>query len=136
MYCCCLDSVVFPRSACFVFSFSSYHVIGVSDLVDLWVIKIKKAMILCARSTSRSSEQSTKHRSHSKNMRKVYYIVKITRCSDYQTWQTHFLRNSEVAQRYVVFFLDWAFRTLIGWADKLRSHGFHVPLPFAMSIYM
>ena len=34
----------------------SFHVIGFSDPVDLWVIKIKKPMILCARSTSRSSE--------------------------------------------------------------------------------
>ena len=40
-------------------SFDIHHVIGFSDLVDLWVIKIKKPMILCARSTSRSSEQST-----------------------------------------------------------------------------
>ena len=46
------------------------HVIGFSDLVDLWVIKIKKPMILCARSTSRSNEQSTKRRSRSENVRK------------------------------------------------------------------
>ena len=45
--------------------------IAFSDLVDLWVIKINKPMILCARSMSRSSEQSTKHRSHSENMQKV-----------------------------------------------------------------
>ena len=44
------------------------HVIGFSDLVDLWVIKIKKPMILCAHSTSRPSEQSTKRRSRSENM--------------------------------------------------------------------
>ena len=36
------------------FSYLNYHVIGFCDLVDLWVIKIKP-MILCARSTSRSS---------------------------------------------------------------------------------
>ena len=47
-------------------------VTGFSDLVDLWVIKIKKPMILCARSMSRSREQSTKRRSRSENMRKVY----------------------------------------------------------------
>ena len=39
------------------------HVIGFSALVDLWVFKIKNYMILCARSTSKSSEQSTKRRS-------------------------------------------------------------------------
>ena len=44
---------------------------GISDLVDLWVIKIKKSMILCARSTSRSREQNTKRRSRSENMWKV-----------------------------------------------------------------
>ena len=43
-------------------------VIGLSDLIDLWVIKIKKPMILCARSTSRSREQSTKRRSRSESM--------------------------------------------------------------------
>ena len=34
----------------------TYHLSGFSDLVDLWVIKIKKPIILCARSMSRSSE--------------------------------------------------------------------------------
>ena len=52
----------------------------------------------------------------------VSHIVKLT-ISDYQTWQTHFLRNSEVAQRFVGSFLDCAFRMLIGWAGNLRSHG-------------
>ena len=44
----------------------------ISDLVDLWVIKIKKNLILCARTTSRSREQSRKRKSSSENMRKVY----------------------------------------------------------------
>ena len=44
---------------------------GFSDLVDLWVIKIKKPMILCARSTSRSREQNAKRRSRSENKRKA-----------------------------------------------------------------
>ena len=35
-----------------------FDVIGLCDLVDLWVIRIRKPMILCARSTSSSSEQS------------------------------------------------------------------------------
>ena len=55
-----LSHVGFMSSSCI-------HVIGFSDLIDLWVIKIKKSMILCARSTSRSREQSTKLRSRSKN---------------------------------------------------------------------
>ena len=51
------------------------HVILFSNLVDLWVIKIKKIMILCTCSTSRWSEQSTKHRSRSKNMQKVFSFL-------------------------------------------------------------
>ena len=34
-------------------NFTVNHVNGFSDLVDLWVIKIKKPMILCVRSTSK-----------------------------------------------------------------------------------
>ena len=49
----------------------SLQVIGFSDLVDLWIIKIKKPMILCARIISRSREQSMKRRSRSKNMWEV-----------------------------------------------------------------
>ena len=48
-----------------------FQAIGFSDLLELWVITIKKPMILCARNTSRSREQSTKRRSSSENMRKV-----------------------------------------------------------------
>ena len=36
------------------------HVLRCYDLVDLWVIKIQKPMILCTRCTSRSRELSTK----------------------------------------------------------------------------
>ena len=35
--------------------------------------------------------------------RLVYSKVKITRLYDYQTWQTHFMRNSQGAQRSVGF---------------------------------
>ena len=35
----------------------------------------------------------------------------------------HNCRNSRDAQRFVGFFLDCAFRVLIGWAGKLRSRG-------------
>ena len=68
--------------------------------------KIKKPMILCARSTSRSREQSTKRRSRSENMQKVcLFSNENNKSCDYQTWQTHLLRNSRGAQRYVGFFL-------------------------------
>ena len=49
----------------------SFHVTRFSDLVELWVIKIKMPMILCARSTLRSCELSTKRRSRGENTRKV-----------------------------------------------------------------
>ena len=47
------------------------HVIGVFDLLDLWVIKIKRPMILCARSTSRSNIS---------NMEDTF-VEKCTRCA-------------------------------------------------------
>ena len=34
----------------------------------------------------------------------VYYTVKITRLHDYQTWETHFWRNSQEVQSFVGFF--------------------------------
>ena len=74
-------------SNCIVVVPLTYHVMRFSGLVDLWVIK-EKPMILCARSTSRSREQSTECRSRNENMRKV--IVRITRLYDYQIWPTHF----------------------------------------------
>ena len=77
-----------------------------SDLIDLWVIKIKKPMILCVRSTSSTKRRSCERFDHS--------ITKITRLYDYQTWQTHFLRSSRGAQRFLGSFLDCAFWMLIG----------------------
>ena len=63
-------------------------------------------MILCARSTSRSSEQSTKHRSRREINRKVcsFYsqnnkIVWLSNMAD-----TFFVWNSRGAQRFVGFF--------------------------------
>ena len=64
-----MDYRALGRGECWDGPFS--HVIGSSELVDLWEIRIKKPMILCARSTSRSSEQRAKRRSRSENMRKV-----------------------------------------------------------------
>ena len=51
-----------------IFFLEYMRAIAFTDIVDLWVIKIKKPIILCARSTSRSREQSTKRRSRSENM--------------------------------------------------------------------
>ena len=64
-----MDYRALGRGECWDGPFS--HVIGSSELVDLWEIRIKKPMILCARSTSRSREQRVKRRSRSENMRKV-----------------------------------------------------------------
>ena len=80
-------------------------------------------MILCARSTLRSREQSTKRRSRSENTRKfVYSIVKV-RLYDYQTWRA----IHEVRKGLWAFFLHCAFRILIGWAGK-RDHVGITPL--------
>ena len=63
-------------------------------------------MILCARNTTRSSEQSAKRKSRSHSMRKVVYsIIKMTRLYDYQTWRTYFEKFMECAQVWVFFFL-------------------------------
>ena len=102
---------------------SCVSVIGFSFLVELWVIKIKKPMILCARSTSRSREQSTKRISRSENMRKVclFYsqnnkIVWLSNMED-----TFLEKCTRCAKVCGLLFLDWAFRVLIGWAVKVRS---------------
>ena len=92
----------------------AYHVIGSSDPVDVWVIKIKKPMILCASSTSRSREQSTKRRSHSENVQCVW----LSNMADTFFWENH-----EVRKGLWAFFLDCTLRMLIGWAGKLRSRG-------------
>ena len=71
----------------------------------LWVIKKKKAMILCARSKSRSSEQSTNRRSLSENMGKVcLFYSQNNRIFWLSNMADIFLRNSQVAQRFVDFF--------------------------------
>ena len=104
---------------------SCCHTIAFSDLVDLWVIKMKKPMILCARSTSRSREQSTKRRSRSENMWMVCYFYgqnnKIAWLSNMADRSLEkFTRCTKVCG---LFFLDCSFRMLIGWADKLQSRG-------------
>ena len=85
----------------------------------------KKPMILCPRSTSRSRELSTKCRSRSENVWKVCLvysqnnkIIWLSNMTD--TFSEKFTRCAEVCGR---FFLYCAFRTLIGYADEIRSHG-------------
>ena len=95
-------------------------------------------MILCARSTSRSREQNTKHRSRSENTpHVVYYSGRRRRVLNYRPFvlfiffrfrstscMVHAYVDSRGAQRFVGFYsLECAFRTLIGWADKHRSRG-------------
>ena len=72
----------------------------ISDLVDLWVIKIKKPMILCAHSTSRSREQNTKRRSSSENTWKVclFYsqnnkIVWLSNMANILVWEIQEVRK-------------------------------------------
>ena len=82
-------------------------------------------MILCARSTSRSREQSMKRRPSSENMFFLLSIVKITRFYDYQTWPTHlfdkFTRCAKVCGLFFPLLLcflgaDWLGReTPITW---------------------
>ena len=89
-------------------------------------------MILCARRTSRSREQRKKRRSRSETAKGfVYYINKKIRLCDYQTGQTHFVRNSRGAQRYGSFFFFTAFRLLvIRYPTRLLIP---LPLPFAIT---
>ena len=83
-------------------------------------------MILCARSTARSSEQSKKRRSRSERMLKVCLfcsqnnkIVMIIKHGRHI-----FGKMYEMPKGLWAFFLDCAFRMLlIGWAGKLRSRG-------------
>ena len=70
------------------------HVIGSSDLVDLWVIKIKSLWSF-AHVVRRDHVNRARNADHAARTceRFVYSIVKITRLYDYQTWQTRFWRN-------------------------------------------
>ena len=55
----------------------------------------------------------------------VYSIVKITRFYYYQTLLINlFEKFARCTKLCGLFFLDCAFRVLIGYAGKLRSHGF------------
>ena len=101
------------------------HVIRFFDLV-LWVLKIKKPMILCACTISTSSEQSTKCRSRSENLQKVCSksLFKIT-----SVWlsnrRAHFGGNSWGAQVYGLFFLIVLFECWL--AGQTTSDHIDVP---------
>ena len=54
----------------------------------------------------------------------VYSIVKITRLLNIIKHGRHIFREIHAVRKGLwAFFLDCAFRMLIGWADKLRSRG-------------
>ena len=87
---------------------------GCSDLVDLWVIKIKKPTILCARSTPGScSENMWKVCLSYRQNNKIVWLLNTT---DTFFWA----RYARVCE---LFLLDFSFRLLIGWAGKLQSYG-------------
>ena len=101
----------------------AWHVLDPNLQIITMIITVQQIMtrvvlIPCARSTSRSSEQSTEHRSHSVNMRKVclFYnrnneIAWVIKHDGHIFWAIH-----EVHKGLWAFFLDCAFRVLIGWA--------------------
>ena len=69
--------------------------------IDLWVIKIKKPMILCARSTSTTSKQNTKGDQAARTCERfVYSVVKITRLCD---WNTSFEKSTRCAKDCALF---------------------------------
>ena len=81
----------------------AFHAIGFSDLVDLWVM----TMILCARSTSRSREQSTKRRSSSENMWKVCsFYSQNNKHGRHIFWEIHEVRK-----------VLWAFFSWLWYSD-------------------
>ena len=72
-------------------------------------------MILCARSTLRSREQSKKRGT-------CESTVKITKSLRLSNVTDIYLRNSWGAQRFVGFFPLYSLRVLIGWVYKRWSH--------------
>ena len=80
------------------------------DLVDFWVIKIKNPMILCARTTSRSGEQSTKRRSRSESMPQVcLFYSQNNKSVIIKHGGTRLEKFMRYAKVYGLFLLDCAF---------------------------
>ena len=96
-----------------------YHVIGYCDLVDLWVIKIKRlwsfACLVC-----RDHVNSTKRRSHSKNLWKVCWF-----CSQNNkiVWLSN-MADTFFFERFtrcaMVFGLFFVLDATIGWEGKVK----------------
>ena len=70
------------------------HVIRFSDLVDLWVIKVK-CLWSFARVMRRNHLNSTWDHAARTCERFMYSVVKITRSCYYQTWSIHFFEKLE-----------------------------------------
>ena len=91
---------------------------------DLWVTKIKKPMILCARSTSRSRVQSTKCRSRGENMWKVCSLY--SQNNKIELWSNvvdkFFSLNSQGRKGLWAFFLIVLFGC---WLAGLACSGYH-----------
>ena len=90
-----------------------------SDLADLWVIKIKSLWSF-ARVVHRNHMNRAQNADQAARTceRFVYSVVKITRLYDYQTWQTFFEKFKRCAKVCGLFILDCAFWLLIGWASN------------------
>ena len=113
-------------------SFMKYvmiHVIGFFDLVDLWVIKIKKSLWSFALVVRRDHVNRARNTDHAVRTRErfVYSIAKITRFYDYQTWQTYLSRSSRGAQRFVGFFLIMLFGCWLARQENSDHMGSWVP---------
>ena len=88
---------------------------------------IKKPMILCARSTSveitwTEHEAQIKQREHVKGL--FFYSQ-----NNKTVWLSNMADSFTRRKCLWAFFLDCAFRVLIGWADKHQSHGWHFIVP-------
>ena len=106
------------------------HVIGCSELVDLWIIKNnnnkKESLRTFAHVVRRDHVSRARNADQTARIcqRFLYSMVEITRSYDLIKHGRHIsLRHSGGAQRFVGFFLVCSFRVLIGWAIKLQSRG-------------
>ena len=81
------------KVSCVHFASSPSHVIGSSDLVDLWVSNKNQSVWSFARVVRRDHVNRARHADHAARAcdRFAYSIVKVTRLCDYQTWQTRFI---------------------------------------------
>ena len=108
--------------------------VTLKERVDLWVIKIKKPMILCARSTSRSREQSTC--SAAEHAIRLFILhqtkIKITSLYDYQTWQTTFLCTRRAK---VCGFFSWLCFSCADWLGRQTRNITNKFFPLITTLY-